>query len=66
MEAFDYCKHLVNEIGPRWIGSEGEKPAGDWIQRKFQKMGYNVRNFWFDCPFRDYESTGRWVNGIHN
>ena len=29
LHAYDVCRYLAEEIGPRWIGSPGEERAGD-------------------------------------
>ncbi len=63
MNAFDACRHLAEEIGPRWIGSDGEKQAGDWIEEQFRSLGYETRRLWFDCPAWDYDRTALTVAG---
>lgn len=63
MRAYDACEHLVRRIGPRWIGSEGEKRAGGWIERELSVLGYETRRLWFDCPAWDYGGTPLPVDG---
>lgn len=63
MRAFEACRYLSEEIGPRWIGSDGEKRAGDWLERELGELGWDVRRLWFDCPAWDYSSTSLAVGG---
>ncbi len=63
MRAFEACRYLSEEIGPRWIGSEGERRAGDWLEEELGKLGWDVRRLWFDCPAWDYASTSLTVEG---
>jgi aminopeptidase YwaD len=63
VRAFDVTRHLVEAIGPRWIGSEGERLAGDWLEGEFRKLGFRVRRLWFDCPAWDYRGTELSVDG---
>ena len=65
MRAYEACRFLVEEIGPRWIGSEGEERAGDWIETEFRRLGLATRRLWFDCPSWDYRSTDLTVDGRH-
>lgn len=63
MRAYDACEYLVKQIGDRGIGSEGEKRAGDWIERELSTLGYETRRLWFDCPAWDYHGTWLTVDG---
>ena len=63
MNAYEACRHLVETWPWRWIGSEGEKEAGDWIEGYFRDLGYDARRLWFDCPAWDYETTELTIDG---
>lgn len=63
MNAFEVCRHLVEQIGPRWIGSDAEKAAGDWIESRLRALGYDTRRLWFDCPAWDYERMALTLGG---
>jgi len=45
--AYQHVYHLVNEIGARAAGSQGEEEAADYIYETFKKMGYEttIQNF---------------------
>ncbi|MCF6174196.1 MAG: M28 family peptidase [Victivallaceae bacterium] len=63
MHIYERCAYLANEIGYRWIGSDGEKNAGDWIEGLFREMGLNVERPEIDCPAWDYQNTELIVAG---
>jgi Iap family predicted aminopeptidase len=63
LRAYDACEYLVKQIGDRGIGSEGEKRAGDWIERELSTLGYETRRLWFDCPAWDHRGTWLTVDG---
>ena len=57
---------LCDQIGERYLGSEGEAKAADYIQRVFERAGYRVLREGFDAPgwrYGEYslsiEKTGR-------
>lgn len=41
--AYDHVEHLSVEIGPRVIGTEGDKQAADYIRSHFESLGLEVR-----------------------
>ena len=55
MDAYDYCKHLVENFPDRWTGSRGERESGDWMEAQLARMGYDTRQTRFDCPGWEYE-----------
>jgi aminopeptidase YwaD len=57
------CEYLTNEIGYRWIGSDGEKRAGDWVEKQLREMDLKVERPVIDCPAWDYEKTELVVDG---
>jgi Iap family predicted aminopeptidase len=63
MNAYDACRHLVETWPWRWIGSEGERAAGDWIEACFRGLGCDARRLWFDCPAWDYRGTELTLDG---
>lgn len=63
MRIYERCEYLANEIGYRWIGSDGEKRAGDWVEGLLREMGFNVDRPEIDCPAWDYEKTELVVDG---
>jgi len=63
LDAYDYCRYLAEEIGPRPIGSAGEKRAGDWVEAQLSRMGYETRQLYFDCPSWEYEDEELFVAG---
>ena len=54
MDAYDYCKHVVDTWPNRWTGSPGERESGDWLEQQLARMGYRTRQTRFDCPGWEY------------
>jgi carboxypeptidase Q len=53
-KAYDYDRHLADEIGPRLTGSENYVKAAAWAEDEFRRMGLsNVRE-------EDWEITAAW------
>jgi len=63
MEAYDYCKYLVETWPNRWTGSPGEKEAGDWMEEQLKRMGYETRQTRFECPGWEYEGEELFLEG---
>ncbi|NLW49830.1 MAG: M28 family peptidase [Candidatus Brocadiaceae bacterium] len=63
MNAYDYCKHIVETWPNRWTGSPGEKASGDWIERQLAHMGYETRQPRFPCPGWEYEGEELYLEG---
>lgn len=55
MDAYDYCKYLVETWPNRWTGSIGERESGDWMEKQLARMGYETRQTRFNCPGWEYE-----------
>ena len=63
MDAYDYCKTLVEKWPNRWTGSRGEKEAGDWLEQELARLGYATRQHRFDCPGWEYEGEEFYLEG---
>lgn len=63
MDAYDYCKYMVETWPNRWTGSPGEKESGDWVERELARMGYQTRQTRFDCPGWEYEGEEFYLEG---
>jgi hypothetical protein len=57
VDAYGYCKHMVETWPNRWTGSPGEKASGDWVEQQLARMGYQTRQTRFECPGWEYEGT---------
>jgi aminopeptidase YwaD len=57
MSIYDRCRYFADDIGWRWIGSEGERLAGDWVEKFWHKLGLSVERKFTACPAWDYELT---------
>ena len=63
MDAYDYCKYLVDTWPNRWTGSPGERESGDWMEDHLARMGYETRQTRFDCPGWEYEGQEFYLEG---
>ncbi len=63
MDAYDYCKHLVDTWPSRWTGSAGETESGDWMEKQLARMGYETRQTRFDCPGWEYDGEELHLEG---
>jgi aminopeptidase YwaD len=63
MDAYDYCRHIVDTWPNRWTGSPGERGAGDWMEQQLARMGYETRQTRFDCPGWEYEGEEFYLEG---
>lgn len=57
MSIYDICQYFADDIGWRWIGSAGEKQAGNWVENFWHKLGLTVERKFTACPAWDYELT---------
>lgn len=53
-EAFPYLEEICNKIGVRRPGTDGEKKAVSYIEKKLKEFGYNVRKEEFKYTYWDY------------
>ena len=63
MDAYDYCKYVVETWPNRWTGSPGERKSGDWMEQELAGMGYETRQTRFDCPGWEYEGEELYLEG---
>jgi len=63
MDAYDYCKHIVDTWPNRWTGSPGERESGDWMEQQLARMGYETRQTRIDCPGWEYEGEELYLQG---
>jgi aminopeptidase YwaD len=63
MDAYDYCRHLVETWPDRWTGSPGEKESGDWMEQQLARMGYETRQMPLPCPGWEYEGEELYLEG---
>jgi len=63
VDAYDYCKHMVETWPNRWTGSVGERESGDWMEQQLARMGYETRQTRFDCPGWEYEGEEFYLEG---
>lgn len=63
VDAYDYCKYLVETWPNRWTGSIGERESGDWMEEQLAGMGYETRQTRFDCPGWEYEGEEFYLEG---
>ena len=42
-QAFEYCRYLSKEIGPRFTGTAGEHKAAEYIAKTFRSFGLKTR-----------------------
>lgn len=48
--AFGDVRWLAGDIGPRHATSAAFDRAADWVARRFERLGYDVRSQWFSAP----------------
>ena len=63
MDAYDYCKYMVETWPDRWTGSVGERESGDWMEQQLAGMGYETRQTRFPCPGWEYEGEEFYLEG---
>jgi len=63
VDAYDYCKYLVDTWPDRWTGSPGDRESGDWMEGQLARMGYETRQTRFDCPGWEYEGEELYLEG---
>ena len=63
LDAYDYCKYLVETWPDRWTGSVGERESGNWMERELARMGYETRQVRFDCPGWQYDGEEFYLAG---
>jgi Iap family predicted aminopeptidase len=63
LDAYDYCKYLVETWPNRWTGSAGERASGDWMEGELARMGYETRQVRFDCPGWQYDGEEFYLAG---
>jgi aminopeptidase YwaD len=63
MDAYDYCKYLVETWPNRWTGSIGERESGDWMEEQLATMGYETYQTRFACPGWEYEGEELFLEG---
>jgi aminopeptidase YwaD len=63
VNAYEYCRHLVETWPNRWTGSPGEKQASDWFAQQLAGMGYDMQQTTFPVAAWDYEGTEFYLEG---
>jgi aminopeptidase YwaD len=62
-ELTTHLNRLCVEIGPRPIGSPGDRAAADYIQGIFRGAGLDVEAQKFDCPAWEHQTTRLTLDG---
>jgi hypothetical protein len=63
VNAYEYCRFLVESWPGRWTGSPGEAAAADWLEEQFARIGCDTSRMWLPCPGWEYEGEEFYLRG---
>ncbi len=63
LDEMDHLQHLVDQLGPRPVGSDANHAAADYIREVFLLAGLEVEEQRYDCPAWHEDETCLELNG---